>query len=345
MIIFLFLLDYFDESVLDFSRNSDVTDNMTSYYYGGNNLDPPLIDDGTVNRIVKKRKIGDRGTAISVSSKVDNTLERSYFDKSDSMIINPPHYPSGPYSDLYVYPMSHFLGPPSLSDPVNSNNEFSLIIGQQPPSSIVYKRILKPFPAVMLKEKSLFSLTQKLFVDVSLIKNNDITQILPYLEGGSPKSITNNNYAVFDKLKINSTSKSNKCQYRLYFQLKEFNGVNYSPLPGAYAVSNPIEVFSHSSYMKEEKISSKLPPPIISEILPNVGNAGDKCVILGANFVKSDKLKVRFGDNIFIKPEYHESVTLVVRIPQITGLKEVPVYVTNDGKEYCNNSNISFVYL
>jgi len=178
---------------------------------------------------------------------------------------------------------------------------------------------------------------------VFLIKNNDPENILPFLDGKGQKPISNNNYCIFDKLKISSTTKANKCQFRLKFQLIEFDGLQYYSIPNAYVISNPVEVYSHSNYLKDDRKSYDRPsPPIISSIIPLSGAPGDRCVILGANFVNSKSLTIKFGESI-IKPDFHEDVTLVFNIPPLPSQsKQYEIQVSNDGEEFCGNSIIFF---
>jgi len=277
------------------------------------------IDSGVST---KKRKVeGSFGIVAQTSQKV--SIEKISFKRKQVSSI-----------DLSSFQVPGF----------NSSPDYILHIGQQPPIKVVYNRILKPFPAVMLKENSFLSDSSQLFIDVFLIKNNDPNDVLPFLEGKGQKPITNNNYAIFDKLKVTSTSKSNKCQYRLKFQLVEFDGSHYNSIPNAYVISNPIEVVSHSNYLKSNRKSKNKPsPPILSMIIPCSGSPGDRCVIIGANFINSKSLSIKFGESI-IMPEYHEDVTLVFNIPpNPSRSKQYNVQVSNDGEEYCGN-NIVFHY-
>jgi len=225
---------------------------------------------------------------------------------------------------------------------------YSLHIGQQPPSKVVYNRILKPFPAIMLKQNTFFGSQQSnnLFIDVYLIKNNDPHNVLPFLDGKGQKPISNNNYCIFDKLKITSTSKSNKCQFRLKFQLIQFDGLHYNPVPNVYVISNPVDVYSHSNYLKDDRRSRKKPsPPMVKDIIPSSGSSGDRCILLGANFINSKSLSIKIGE-LIIKPEFHEDVTLIFNIPQIpdSQSKVYQIQVSNDGEEYCGDK-IFFTYI
>jgi len=208
--------------------------------------DESLLNHGVCLETIttKKRKVeGPNGECFSLISKEELIESKVFIDSSLQSNVD--------FGNQFCQLSTSCFS--NMNPPSDFRDLYSLHIGQQPPCKIVYNRILKPFPAIMLKENNFFSNSSQLFVDVFLIKNNDINQVLPYLEGKGPKPISNNNYCVFDKLKITSTSKSNKCQFRLLFQLIQFDGLQYNPVPNVHIVSNPIEVFSHSNYLKDEK--------------------------------------------------------------------------------------------
>jgi len=293
-------------------------------------IDPPDVpceevesypEDYSVMVTTKKRKVmGMDGGFVPLPSKEEKNLTSS--EINDYLYGNVNYVSQVPNFGL------NFGGP-----------QYYLHIGQQPPVKIVYNRILKPFPAVMLKENNYFNNNSQFFVDVFLIKNNDTNNVLPYLEGKGPKPISNNNYCVFDKLKITSTSKSNKCQFKLLFQLIQFDGIHYNTVPNVSILSNPVEVVSHSNYLKEDKKSYNKPsPPVISCVIPESGRAGDRCVIIGSNFINSKSLCVKFGEKV-IKPEFHESMTLIINIPVLSSkIDKVELLVSNDGEEFCGGS-------
>jgi len=335
-------------------------------YLDETSLDPLLLNDGYKGDMVinnenlmlnqhdyqvgfetittKKRKVEGKEGIKSVSTRnVSIEKKEIYFSHK---VIQSSAPIEGFYNEMNTLGLQqNYIQQQELNYPCYSQ-QYSLQIGQQPPTKIVYNRILKPFPAVMLKENSFFPSDEQrqFFIDVFLIKNNEPNDILPFLDGKGQKPISNNNYCVFDKLKINSTSKSNKCQFRLKFQLMEFDGLQYNTIPDVYVISNPVEVFSHSNYLKEDRKSKNRPsPPIISMIIPISGSPGDRCVIIGANFINSKTLSVKFGDYI-IKPDFHEDVTLVFNIPPIPSQSnQYEIEVSNDGEEYCGN-RIIFTY-
>jgi hypothetical protein len=52
---------------------------------------------------------------------------------------------------------------------------------------------------------------------------------------------------------VNSTSQQLGSLLRLRFQLKSFNGTSFADVPGVVALSQPIEVFSHTHYLSNKK--------------------------------------------------------------------------------------------
>jgi IPT/TIG domain len=62
-------------------------------------------------------------------------------------------------------------------------------------------------------------------------------------------------------------------------------------------------------------------------------------VILGASFLKSNRLRVRFGEAA-VPATFHESGTIICNTPPCTSSGPVRVSVTNDGRAYCKSSGI-----
>lgn len=87
---------------------------------------------------------------------------------------------------------------------------------------------------------------------------------------------------------ITSTTQQIGSLFRLRFQLKSFNGASFADVPGVYALSTPVEVFSHTHYLNNKKKGFKPAPPTISDIVPSVVRVqgGCKLVVLGSNFIK-----------------------------------------------------------
>lgn len=82
-------------------------------------------------------------------------------------------------------------------------------------------------------------------------------------------------------------------------------------------------------------------PPVVTELIPAKGKPGDRVVVIGNNFSDDKRLKIKFGD-VVLKPEYFESGTLVLTVPQNNN-SFVTVTVANDGKDYCQ-SDATFTY-
>jgi hypothetical protein len=79
------------------------------------------------------------------------------------------------------------------------------------------------------------------------------------------------------------------------------------------------------------------PPATVTEVLPPRGSAagGSRVVVLGANFIDSPKLRVKFGD-VVVRPIFHENKTLIcTTLPGTPGVT-VKVRVSNDGTDYCD---------
>lgn len=83
---------------------------------------------------------------------------------------------------------------------------------------------------------------------------------------------------------------------------------------------------------------------MVTECLPPMGTSqgGDRILLLGVNFVESDKLLVSFGD-VRVKPTFHESNALICTAPPGTPGTAVILQVTNDGTNFCQ-SDVIFQY-
>jgi hypothetical protein len=203
----------------------------------------------------------------------------------------------------------------------------------QPPSQTVYQRILKPAPAViLLPPVQDTSVEYGFFIEVSLIRSDDNTDLPSTLEGTKLIRIEPGQTTSFKKLKILSTTQQIGSLVRLKFQLKKANEGSFITLSGVNTVSNPIEVFSHTYYLN--RVSLPTPPSVI-EILPSGGPAcgGTRVAILGDNFIESPNLRIRFGNTI-LQPIFHESRTLICNTPYGLPQSIVLVSVSNDGVEY-----------
>lgn len=191
--------------------------------------------------------------------------------------------------------------------------DIELRVINQPPSKCVYNRVLKPWPKVEIVGSTLDYLT----VAVSVVRSNDQT-IDKYLLAGITEVNVSKSSAIFKRLKLTKTShQENNTLFFLKFDLVKTNhcGVGVKArhvLCTTY--SNPIEVFSHSSLLRQSRLSqlSPFPPPEISEIIPPYGSDGDRVAILGQNFLPNQL--VQFG-SVPVVPDYITDGTLVCSVP------------------------------
>mmetsp|Transcript_2253 Transcript_2253/g.7149 ORF Transcript_2253/g.7149 Transcript_2253/m.7149 type:complete len:226 (-) Transcript_2253:1222-1899(-) len=220
-------------------------------------------------------------------------------------------------------------------------------MAREPPPKTVYQRILKPYPSVMVDIKDPTASCQdlstlNLFVEVCLIRADSDGSLPECLEGNRVVRLGTGIFATFTKLKILSTSQQQGTLFRLRFRLKRYSGSSFVTIPDAEVLSNPIEVFSHTLYLNErggKRKTNAPPPPMVSEVLPNSGGAGCRVVILGASFLKSNRLRVRFGEAA-VPAVFHECGTIICTTPPCTSSGPVRVSVTNDGRTYCKSSVI-----
>lgn len=232
------------------------------------------------------------------------------------------------------------------SAPSVALTSYTLSIAQQPPARAVYKRIIRPFPAVSLvwggeaaaRPRGL----SNLFVEVFLIDDGRPDVVLPYLEGTRIARVTDRSNAIFTKLKIQCTSQMLKgcaCRIRvpltphrreslngriaLCFTLKEFTGNAFQTISSVRVTSSAMEIFSHTQYLTDstdahsDSGAKRVPSPQCSEILPASGRAtgGTRCVILGEGFESGAQLCAQFGNSEPVAAHFHESGTILVTTP------------------------------
>jgi len=220
----------------------------------------------------------------------------------------------------------------------NGNLERTLCIVQQPPKEAVYQRILKPFPTVLLTGPG-GKLGDQLYVQSSMLRGDSEAE-LDFLDGKKIIQISTEYPAIFKKLKIVSTSQQQGTLFRLRFQLKKYVNNTMEDIPGACCISTPLEVFSHTQYLKKD--TKALPEPSIKMIVPPSGPSagGNQIVILGANFCNSPNLRVCFGREV-ITAEYHERGTILCKAPpraQGPQGKTAPIHVSNNGQTFCQTT-------
>lgn len=214
---------------------------------------------------------------------------------------------------------------------------FSLTIEitEQPPERCVYKRNVKPHPTVIVRGKSG---RHDVYIHPVLIRC-DTGEVVDYLLAKPVKAVSNKVFP-FKKLKITQTShQNNETLFSIRFELRVYHGKSDQYNVIHSASTNPICVLSHTTQLKP----SSLAKPSISEIIPNYGpiNGGTRVVILGANFIESPTLRVRFG-NIEVYPIVHGPKTLICLTPQ-NQPGTVPIHVCNDVNVWSDQCG-SFTY-
>jgi hypothetical protein len=169
----------------------------------------------------------------------------------------------------------------------------------------------------------------------------------------------------FKKLKIMQTSNQmGDTHVALRFELRE-----YAPGGGAddyrvlhTAQSVPFMVMSHSSQLKKPKELA----PVVQETVPPEGLTccccrccfvllkqeqkqgshlgGTRVVVLGANFMDTPALRVRFG-RVDVQPVYHGPRTLSCLAPPARAAGPVAVAVCNDAARFGAPLERAFVYV
>jgi hypothetical protein len=129
-----------------------------------------------------------------------------------------------------------------------------LVLTTPPVANSVYHKLLKPFPTVTVEGVADL---RKCFVSAELFKaeggGRPPREQLPYLEGDRVIEVKDR-AAVFRKLKINTTTTSVGTCFVLRFQLlRKVDSANTVIVPEAVCYSGPLNIFSHSSYLKDSK--------------------------------------------------------------------------------------------
>ncbi len=133
-----------------------------------------------------------------------------------------------------------------------------LVLTTPPATNTVYHKLLKPFPTVTVEGVADL---RKCFISAELFKAEPggwpPKEQLPYLEGDRVIEIKDR-AAVFRKLKINTTTTSVGTCFVLKFQLlRKVDSSNTVIVPGVVCYSGPLNIFSHSSYLKDSKPAAK----------------------------------------------------------------------------------------
>eukprot|EP01114_Cavostelium_apophysatum_P000251 TRINITY_DN10242_c0_g1_i1.p1 TRINITY_DN10242_c0_g1~~TRINITY_DN10242_c0_g1_i1.p1 ORF type:complete len:534 (-),score=148.30 TRINITY_DN10242_c0_g1_i1:264-1865(-) len=294
---------------------------------------PALSSSGKSSEDLDFEMAQDLGAQSAMSMNQVNSFNSSLPTPSHTQVV----------SNAVIDPA--YLNPKASPLAYSTDSTYQLRMARHPPPRTVYQRILKPFPSVMLVGGHFdSSATTNLFVECTLLRSDSDVEIPLSIEGNKVVRIANGNFAIFKKLKILSTSQQLGTLFRLKFTLKRYVGNIFETIPSAVAISNPIEVFSHTLYLNE-KGEAPPAPPVVNEILPPVARVGSRVVVLGSNFVNTPQLRVKFGE-VECQPMFHEQGTLICVVPNphrpIT--VPVPVRVTNDGLNYCD-TRVGFTFV
>jgi hypothetical protein len=259
------------------------------------------------------------------------------------------------------------------------------------PSEVVYQRILRPPPAIVVTGGSELSQQQKacLFVEVTAEAAESHTELPQCLDGQLRMNVAPGSFAQFKKLRLLTTSTQQGSDFCLRFRLTMFDTDTdtFYPVPGAWVRSPAIRVYSHSQYLssKAKAAAHEAPEvvdaatsaaaaevvrraassarrasgsaassagggpvntdvnPIVTEVVPATGPPGTKVVILGAQFVKSPHLRVRFGPDVVTDVTFHEAGTLLAQAPpSLTPGTDTTVHVSNDGGTSWTVNSVAF---
>lgn len=207
-----------------------------------------------------------------------------------------------------------------------------VVIVEQPPEKSVYKRNLKPNPAVKLVGDE-SQIQGSLFVAPVLVRCDTQTD-MPKLTGATPIKTTVGRLVPFKKLKVTITShQENGALFCLRFEARRYyTQSDYEVIHSVQSI--PMAVLSHSTQLKAPTSQ----PPSIQEVVPGSGtvNGGTKVAIIGSNFIDTPSARVRF-DSTDVVPTFHSGGTLVCTTPQHAPAT-VTVVVSNDAIRWSDTS-------
>eukprot|EP01116_Phalansterium_solitarium_P021648 TRINITY_DN6812_c0_g1_i2.p1 TRINITY_DN6812_c0_g1~~TRINITY_DN6812_c0_g1_i2.p1 ORF type:complete len:758 (-),score=235.05 TRINITY_DN6812_c0_g1_i2:662-2836(-) len=194
-------------------------------------------------------------------------------------------------------------------------------IVEQPPEKSVYKRNLKPNPAVMIVGGGTGGgADEQLYVVPLLVRCDTLADEPRFLTGATPQRAVPGQVVTFKKLKVTTTShQQHETLFTLRFELRRYRrGPSaHQPQHDDYDTlheqhSSPIAILSHSTQLKP------LPSlqPSISDLVPSrlPCTGGSRMAILGRDFVESPTLMVRIG-GAEMAPVFHGPGTLIVHVP------------------------------
>jgi hypothetical protein len=234
----------------------------------------------------------------------------------------------------------------------DQSNETLRLIRQSDPC-IVYQRIVKPFPTLALSTKlargdytvdatlinrfceSRFSYAALFVFAKSRSCDEEVDRYLWGTKRVLISASDEHHLVVFKRLKILITSQQAGSLFRLKFLLKQGNTIIASVL------SSPIEVVSHSQYLKGSSfvgslvrsfvrwllISAAREPaiaaPLIEHVVPNCAAQSSPIAIVGRNLEGCSVLL----DNAELKPLFSSASVIIVPAPSAEG--RVALTVTN----------------
>jgi hypothetical protein len=234
-------------------------------------------------------------------------LDTSVSHFQQSQIMPPQHSPQllhhSPQPEENIYKI-----PAQVNRARGESNSLELRVLQHPPNQAVYQRILRPFPTVAVMGVSSLGQANNLFVEVSLLKQDEHDaqafyqgmyackpnspleekknliggQLVQRSEAGSsPDSLV----VVFRKLKIlTTTAQQGGAFFLLKFVLKRYVDNQFETVPNVTcAISDPIEVFSHTLYLKgRPKTNSPSPRTSKRNAARVVKSEGDNSAAIAA---------------------------------------------------------------
>eukprot|EP01119_Soliformovum_irregulare_P015772 TRINITY_DN4494_c0_g1_i1.p1 TRINITY_DN4494_c0_g1~~TRINITY_DN4494_c0_g1_i1.p1 ORF type:complete len:326 (-),score=84.37 TRINITY_DN4494_c0_g1_i1:265-1242(-) len=242
----------------------------------------------------------------------------------------PHHSPQMMHSSEEMYKISPQLSRSRLD---SSFGPLELRVLQQPPNQAVYQRILRPFPTVAVLGVSSLGQNNNLFVEVSLLKQDEhdaqtfyqgvypISKSNSPLEekknliggqlvqrseaGSSPDSLV----VVFRKLKIlTTTAQQGGAFFLLKFVLKRYVDNSFETVPNVTcAISDPIEVFSHTLYLKGRPKTNSPSPRTAKRnasraVKPEAGS-GDNAAIAAATVLMNARAQANGQSTPTVVPE------------------------------------------
>eukprot|EP01090_Pellita_catalonica_P012391 TRINITY_DN2677_c0_g1_i1.p1 TRINITY_DN2677_c0_g1~~TRINITY_DN2677_c0_g1_i1.p1 ORF type:complete len:724 (-),score=90.68 TRINITY_DN2677_c0_g1_i1:49-2220(-) len=223
------------------------------------------------------------------------------------------------------------------------------------PEKVVYRKILRPFPSVMLTDVSSGFVPGQYFVKAVLVHLNG-TELPDSLEGDyTARFGRGGTIAMFDKLKIKHTCNSMKVDsFQLKFSLHRLEDCTRvlssrgSDLALCSVLSEKVRVFSHSTYLKRKDKNFAR----ISELRPNSGKAsgGQRVAITGSGFgSQQSPPRIKFGKSEIQATLRQDGVLLCIVPPFLTAANEgqsrsVLVSIANHGQPFAS-SDVFFHYV